>query len=269
MDSLPSDLDIRIGTSGYDYPEWRGSFYPPGLARKDFLSFYSEQFDTLEINFTYYGQPRAEIFDRMLGRLRRPIDFAVKAYRNLTHERDARTLPATACEFRAGIDPLIRAGRLAAVLLEFPSSFHYSAGERVYLARLLDELEGIPLVVELRNAEWYSARVIEALRARNVGLCILDAPRLPGLPPVLDLVTADLAYVRFHGRNAFAWWTGDAGTRYEYFYSPEELSAWAPRLGSLGSQARKIRVYFNNHRRGNAASNARDFACLATSSGLL
>lgn len=269
MKQQDSALDLRIGTSGYDYPEWKGSFYPPDLSRKDFLGFYSEQFDTLEINYTYYGQPRPEVFEGMLGRLRRPVDFSVKAYRSLTHERDAGTLPAVAREFRTGLGPLIRAGRLAAVLLEFPSSFHYSPGERVYLARLLDELAGMPLVVELRNAEWYGVRVIEALRERNVGLCILDAPRLPGLPPVADLVTGELAYVRFHGRNAAAWWTGDAGTRYEYLYDPDELSSWLPRLGSLGSQAKKIRVYFNNHRRGNAAANALCLARLAASSGLL
>ena len=269
MESLISNLDVRIGTSGYDYPEWKGSFYPIDLARKDFLGFYSESFNTLEINFTYYRQPRAEIFDRMLRRLRRPIDFSVKAYRTLTHDRDAGFLSTVVNEFRAGLQPLIHAGCLAAVLLEFPSSFHYSTGERLYLARLLDALEGMPLVVELRNAEWYSARVIEALRERNVGLCILDAPRLPGLPPVSDLITADLAYIRFHGRNASSWWTGDAGTRYEYLYNPEELSAWIPRLGSLASQARKIRVYFNNHRRGNAAANALDFVRLSISSSFL
>lgn len=262
-------LDLRIGTSGYDYPEWKGSFYPSGLARKDFLGFYSERFDTLEINYTYYDQPRVEVFEGMLGRLRRPVDFAVKACRCLTHERDTRTLSATAREFRAGLDPLIRTGSLAAVLLEFPSSFHYSPRERLYLARLLDELEGLPLVVELRNAEWYCARVLEALRARNVGLCILDAPRLPGLPPILDLVTGEIAYVRFHGRNTAAWWTGDAGSRYEYLYSCEELAGWIPRLGSLGDQAGKIRVYFNNHRRGNAAANACDLARIVTSSRLL
>ncbi len=269
MGTPRTGLDLRIGTSGYDYPEWRGSFYPPGLARKDFLGFYSERFDTLEINYTYYGQPRAEVFEGMLGRLRRPIDFSVKAYRRLTHERDLETLPETAREFRAGLDPLIRAGSLAAVLLEFPSSFHYSPRERLYLARLLDELGGVPLVVELRNAEWYGARVIEALRARDVGLCILDAPRLPGLPPIMDLVTGEIAYVRFHGRNSANWWTGDAGSRYEYLYSHEELAGWLPRLDALGAQAGKIRVYFNNHRRGNAAANACELARFVNSSRLL
>jgi len=259
-------VDLRIGTSGYDYPEWRGAFYPKGLPRKDFLGFYSERFDTLEINYTYYGQPRAEVFQGMLDRLRRPIDFSVKAYRSLTHERDAGTLAASARQFRTGLEPLIRAECLAAVLLEFPSSFRYTTGERLYLARLLDELSGMPLVVELRNPEWYGARVIQSLRDRDVGLCILDAPRLPGLPLVSDVVTSDISYVRFHGRNAATWWSGDAGTRYEYLYDPEELSGWIPRLASLGSQARKIRVYFNNHRRGNAAANAGDLALLAASS---
>jgi uncharacterized protein YecE (DUF72 family) len=138
----------------------------------------------------------------LLERTRRPIDIAVKAHRSLTHERDPRAPTAAVKEFRAGIDPLICANRLAAVLLEFPFSFHYTPDERRYLARVLEELHGLPLVVEFRNTQWYNARVFDSLRERKVGLCALDLPRLEGLPPLSDLVTSDIAYVRFHGRNS-------------------------------------------------------------------
>lgn len=270
MDDSPmKSFNLRIGTSGYDYPEWRGVFYPEGLSRKEYLGSYSERFGTLEINYTYYGQPKAETLASMLARTRQPIDFSVKAHQSLTHERNSATLSASVKEFRAGVEPLRKAERLAAVLLEFPFSFHHNPEERRYLARLLGEMEGLPLVVEFRNAEWYGARVIESLRERKVGLCVIDTPRLEGLPPLSDLVTSDIAYVRFHGRNAQSWWTGDAGTRYEYLYSRDELSGWIPRLESMGAQAKKTRVYFNNHRRGDAAKNAQELAFLVASAHLV
>lgn len=269
MTASGDSCDLRIGTSGFDYPEWKGVFYPTGLSRKEFLGYYSERFGTLEINYTYYSQPRPENVQAMLERSRGPLDFSIKAHRSLTHDRDSANLPLSIRDFRSGIKPLVQAGRLAAVLLEFPFSFHYTPDERRYLARLLGELEGLPLVVEFRNAEWYGARVIESLRKRRVGLCALDLPRLEGLPPVSDLVTSDTAYVRFHGRNSTSWWSGDAGSRYEYRYDRNELSGWISRLESLCSQARKTRVYFNNHRRGDAAANALELTLLAAAARLV
>jgi nucleotidyltransferase/DNA polymerase involved in DNA repair len=106
------------------------------------------------------------------------------------------------------------------------------------------------------GADWYNARVIDGLKERRVGLCSVDAPRLEGLPPLSDLVTSDIAYVRFHGRNEATWWNDDAGSRYEYLYSKDELSAWVPRLEAMSTQAKKVRVYFNNHRRGDAPEDA-------------
>ena len=262
-------FDLRIGTSGYDYPEWKGVFYPDELSRTEFLGYYSERFDTLEINYTYYGQPKAETLQSMIERTRKPIDFSIKAHRSLTHERNTGGLSSAAREFRTGVEPLVKTDRLAAVLLEFPFSFHYTPDERRYLAKVLGTLEGLPLVVEFRNAEWYGARVIESLRQRNVGLCVVDLPRLEGLPPLSDLVTSDIAYIRFHGRNAENWWTGDSGSRYEYRYSQDELSGWIPRLESMGAQAKKTRIYFNNHRRGDAVSNAKELVSLVAAARLV
>lgn len=269
MSSLPPPAcALRIGTSGYDYPEWEGVLYPKGLGRKEYLGAYSEVFDAVELNFSYYGMPKAEQIRGMLGRTRRPIDFSIKANQALTHKVDPATWKDDALEFARGAAPLLEAGRLAAVLLEFPFSFHYKEEERRYLGKLLGELSSFPLAVEFRNAEWYGARVIEGLRERRVALCSVDLPRLEGLPPLSDLVTAGLAYVRFHGRNAAAWWTGDSGSRYEYRYSAEELGAWIPRLEAMSAEASKLLVFFNNHRRGDAADNARELSRLAKAARL-
>jgi uncharacterized protein YecE (DUF72 family) len=261
--------DLRIGTSGYDYPEWEGVFYPKGIGRKEYLGAYSQAFGSVELNFSYYGMPRAESIRRLLGQTRKPIDFSIKANKALTHEIAPATWSDSVAEFSRGIEPLGEAGRLCAVLLEFPYSFHYRDEERRYLDKVLKALSAFPLVVEFRGADWFNARVIDGLKARNVGLCSVDLPRLEGLPPLSDLVTSDLAYVRFHGRNGAAWWSGDAGSRYEYLYSRDALSAWLPRLEAMSTQAKKLRVYFNNHRRGDAPANAKELAALATAAKLI
>jgi uncharacterized protein YecE (DUF72 family) len=271
MDTREEGCDIRIGTSGYDYPDWVGVLYPKGLGRSEFLGAYSEEFDSLELNFSYYGMPRAEKLAAMLGRTRRPIDFSIKANRLLTHEpsSSASVNAEAALEFRKGIEPLAAAGRLVAVLFEFPFSFRYGVEERRYLERLLLEFRGLPAVVEFRNAEWYSARVFEGLRARGVGFCAVDLPRLEGLPPLTDIVTADLAYVRFHGRNAATWWAGDARSRFDYGYGEEELRGWIPRLEGMSAQSRRLRGFFNNHARGQAVEAARTLKRLLVADRLL
>jgi uncharacterized protein YecE (DUF72 family) len=262
-------LDIRIGTSGYDYPEWEGFLYPKGIGRKEYLGSYSQVFSSVELNFSYYGMPKAENVRTLMARTRKPIDFSIKANQALTHKIDPATWQDSVGEFSKGISPLQEAGRLCAVLLEFPYSFHYHDDERRYLDKILKALSSFPLVVEFRGADWFNARVIDGLKERSVGLCSVDVPRLEGLPPLSDLVTSDIAYVRFHGRNEATWWNGDSGTRYEYLYSKDELSTWVPRLEAMSTQAKKVRVYFNNHRRGDAPANAKDLVALATAAKLI
>ncbi|GAB1456861.1 hypothetical protein MASR2M48_21690 [Spirochaetota bacterium] len=147
------------------------------------------------------------------------------------------------------------------MLIGFPPSFLYRDDERRYLDGLLKALSSFPLVVEFLNAEWYNARVIEGFKSRGVGLCMVDVPRLDGLPPVSDMVTADLACVRFHGRDAQAWLAeGPGGGAYRY--SRDELATWVPRLQAMRVEAKRLRIYFTNHRAGAAPAAARDLTRL-------
>ncbi len=252
---------ILIGTSGYDYPEWAGPFYPEGLERQHFLSYYADRFPTVELNFTYYRMPNAAILSRILERAPKLI-YSVKANDSLTHRVDPAVWKAKAAEYRAALEPLAKAERLGAVLLQFPFSFHYDAERRRYLDALLKELSGLPLAAEFRNAAWCNNRVFDALREREVALAALDLPDLKGLPPDLDLVTAPLAYLRFHGRNRETWWGSDSAARYDYLYSADELRAWAERAKAMIRKAHRLLVYFNNHRRGQAPKNAAQFQTL-------
>jgi uncharacterized protein YecE (DUF72 family) len=268
--SAEASCDLRIGTSGFDYPEWRGVLYPPTLPRAGFLAAYAERFPTLELNFSYYGMPRAEAMAALMDRAASTrLDYSIKANRKLTHDIDPASVGQLAKEFRAGIAPLVQGGRLAAILLGFPFGFAYRPDERRYLDRLLGEFAGLPLVVEFRHRDWFNARVLEGLRNRGVGLCTLDLPRLEDFPPVADLVTAEPVYIRFHGRNDQDWWSGDARGRYDYLYSREELASWVPRIEAMAATAKRLRIYFNNHARGQAAQNARELGELLVGAGLL
>lgn len=252
--------NIRIGTSGYSYRDWVGPVYPEGTPQSEYLRLYSEMFPIVELNFSYYRQPEASMLDRMLSVSEGRIGFAIKAYKEMTHEIAADRFAATVDEFREGIRPLVEAERLEAVLLQFPYSFHYTRDNRQYLAKLSDRLRGLPLAVEFRNSEWFRDRVFDGLRKRRLALVCVDEPRLPKLPPPVSEVTAPLAYVRFHGRNAEKWWNGDNQSRYDYSYHDDELREWLPRIASIAEQASNLLVFFNNHWRGQAAQNAQRMA---------
>lgn len=253
---------ILVGTSGYRYNEWVGPVYPVGLAREDFLVHYASMFSTVELNETFYRMPTAERLGRLAAVAGPALSFSVKANEALTHRVDQSTWKDVAHAFTAGLAPLLEAGRLKAALLQFPCSFGYEVDSRRYLDALIGELGSLPLAVEFRNAAWYNNRVFDSLRARSVAVASVDMPELRGLPPVIDVVTAPLAYIRLHGRNAQDWWGSDAASRYDYLYSDEELEAWAQRVRGIASRAETVLVYFNNHRRGQSVGNALTMAAI-------
>jgi uncharacterized protein YecE (DUF72 family) len=257
--------NLIIGTSGFSYSDWVGPVYPPGTPAKDFLRLYAREFPMTELNFSFYRQPDPRTMERMVHATPDAFSFAVKAYRGLTHE--AGDLAAEIKAFRAGIAPLHEAARLCAVLLQFPHSFHYTPPSRKRLDALCGMLEGYPLAAEFRNDEWDRDSVHNGLRKRNVALVNVDEPDLPGLIKPSAVVTAGHAYVRFHGRNAANWWSGDNVTRYDYLYNDRELEEWLPRIRALMEKAQKVLVAFNNHFRGQAVKNARRLREMAGGGG--
>src|SRR4051794_34153853 len=177
-------MSLRIGTSGWSYPSgqgtWNGLFYPATrLVRDrtkgfDELRFYAEHFNTVEVNSTFYGQPRAEVTRAWAARTPADFEFSIKLYQKFTHprmfkERLSGAIPDTARgeaalldalarpnaadidAFRRGIDPLASSGRLGALLAQFPASFKDDAGAREYLANLLQAFADYPVAVELRH----------------------------------------------------------------------------------------------------------------------
>ncbi len=263
--------EILIGTSGYDYPEWRGIFYANELPREEFLAFYAEHFGALELNYTYYGMPDERQLSGMVRRSNGRLRFSVKAHKSLTHEISVSGWRDAAKEFRAALYPLANRGLLLSVLFQFPQSFHYSVDERKYLDSLMREFEGLPRVVEFRHDSWQGPRVVErvtaALAERGIGWCVTDMPGLRHLPSMRPAVTGQVAYLRFHGRNAAAWHGTNARDRYDYLYTESELESFLPAVTSVAASAQIVQIYFNNHAKGQAVVNARKMKILCEALG--
>ncbi|MBQ0051052.1 MAG: DUF72 domain-containing protein [Treponema sp.] len=255
--------EILIGTSGYDHPELKGSFYPMDLPRKDFLSFYSTKFNALEINSTFYGMPNAQrmlsFYERSEGR----VKFSVKLTRVLTHEIDSKW-KENAREFLLAMDPIAEKDVLSTVLIQFPEGFHYTPENRIYLANLLAELKPLPAVVEFRRSDWIRPSVFEGLAQRESSIVFCDMPALKNLPDGKTLGTPFIgknAYIRLHGRNAAGWYAGGGNSsketvRYDYEYSESELKSFLPIIRTAQKEGRTVHMYFNNHPKGTGFMNA-------------
>lgn len=249
---------ILIATSGYYYKDWQGVFYPPNLPANRRLEFYASKFPFAEINATYYRQPAASMFERMLELTPDDFKFVVKAYKGLTHERQDSSEFLT---YLTGLRPLVEAKRLICILAQFPYSFHNTKQNREYLETLRDRLAGLPVAVEFRNRNWFQSGTFELLSRHGLAYVAVDAPRLKGLVPPLAHATTDFAYVRFHGRNTEKWFQHTQSyERYDYTYQKKELAEWVPSLKALEEATGTVYVTFNNHYQGQAVAAARDLA---------
>ncbi len=238
---------IRLGTSGFSYDDWVGPFYPADLPRSQWLAFYANEFDTVELNVTYYRPPSQRTVAGWVDRTPDGFLFSVKAHRSLTHERENPDFPG----FRAGLAPLVDGGRLACVLAQFPFSFHATPANRDYLRSLREGLADVPVVVEFRDSAWVAEETFAQLASLQLGYCSVDEPQLKGLMPPIARASGPLGYVRFHGRNAKDWWEHEHGwQRYDYTYSEAEMREWVPKLRQLDADLPVTLVYANNHYRG-------------------
>jgi uncharacterized protein YecE (DUF72 family) len=263
---------LWIGTSGYSYAEWSDAgFYPPGTPSAQMLSVYARHFPVTELNYTWYQMPKAAAVERMRRLVPAEFRFAAKLTRTMTHEVDAGQWRGQAAQYRDGIAPLVQARQLSAVLLQLPPGFRRTSANRHYLAALLDELAGLPLAVEFRHASWATDRVFAELERRHTTLVAVDEPDLPGLFPRLDVVTnPKLFYVRFHGRNARGWRSGNMQHQFDYDYGPAELRQWADGpITAMARQAAAGVLFFNNHVRAQAPRNAMQLMKLLVERGLL
>ena len=261
---------LRVGTSGYSYPEWvEAGFYPAGMNSARMLRHYAATFSTVELNYTWYQMPKADAIERQRRQAPEGFLFAAKLTRTLTHEVEEHWREQ-ARRYREGVAPLLQAMQLAAVLVQLPGEFGRTKTNRAYLSGLLEELAGLPLAVEFRHASWAHERVFEELARRRVALAAVDEPALPGLFPRLERVTnPEFFYVRFHGRNRDGWRSGNLQNKFDYSYADAELREWIARcLDPMARAAQAGLVFFNNHVRAQAAKNASTLLRLLREHGL-
>ncbi len=247
---------IYIGTSGFSYKDWAGIFYPADLPPRDWLSFYAREFNTCEINSTYYAIPSPAVLKAMADKTGEGFLFAIKANQEMTHLREDC---GNICKaFSQALEPVINAQKLGCILAQFPYSFDYNRQNWEYLAALRQNLKGLPLVIEFRNARWLKVEVFQWLRQQEMGFCCVDEPHLPNLLPPIAEATSKTGYVRFHGRNKEKWWEHDqAWERYDYTYKPEELSEWIPKIKKLNEVTDRTFIFANNHWKGQSVKTVR------------
>lgn len=260
-----NEKEILIGTSGYDHPELKGSFYPTDLPRKNFLEYYSTKFNALEINTTFYGMPTEKrllsFYERSFGKLK----FSVKLTNVLTHKING-LWQNYADQFRTAVLPLQNKNCLSSILIQFPQSFSYTKDNRIYLSNLLNKFDGLPCVVEFRHRDWIKESVFEGLEKRNTGIVFCDMPQLVNLPDGNLCKTPFIgpnAYIRLHGRNAESWYAhtpfGEETHRYDYEYSKDELKSFIPIVNKALEENKTVQLYFNNHPKGSGFKNALEF----------
>jgi uncharacterized protein YecE (DUF72 family) len=227
-----------IGTSGYHYAHWRGVFYPPKLPVSRWLAYYAQHFTTLELNNPFYRLPSEAAFQGWRDATPAGFRFAVKASRFLTHIKRLRDPEAPLALFLQRAQHL--GEKLGPLLYQLPPQMHRDDGRLVaFLAALPSGLEH---VIEFRHRSWFEDAVFDLLQRHGVGFCVADLQECP-TPFVL---TADFAYVRFHGSGGTYWGS----------YSDAELQQWAERLHAVAPRLRAIYAYFNNDAEGAAVHDA-------------
>ncbi|MHB8670933.1 MAG: DUF72 domain-containing protein [Acidimicrobiales bacterium] len=293
--------EVRVGTCSWADASLvkEADWYPRrSMKAAERLAYYASRFPVVEADSTYYFPPTPELAQSWVDRTPPGFRMDVKAWSLLTGHptfphslwpdlveevrpelRDRRSLyakhlPAEILDeawarFRHALLPLQRAGKLGAVLLQYPRWFGPKDDNRVELVSARRHLSDLDLCVEFRNGRWLEAAecesTFELLEALGVSYVCVDEPQGfdSSLPPVVA-ATADLAVVRFHGRNTSTWETrtASAAERFQYRYNRAELAEWVPRVVELAASAREVHVLMNNCWRDDAVVNAAELAGL-------
>lgn len=260
---------IKVGTSGFSFPDWVGTIYPFDMKKGDMLPYYEKHlgFKITEINFTYYTIPSQRSFEGMMRKTSPDFEFTVKAHKSLTHEiKDKDTgkridTNETFKRFLYSLEPLRKENRLTAILAQFPYSFHTTKENYDYIKTFKEEVKDIPLVVEFRNARWHSQKSIIFLQQHHIGYCVVDEPKLRSLMPYNPTTTTDLGYFRFHGRNPH-WFQASVAERYDYLYTKEELRSFVPDIKNIANSAKDTIIMFNNCHNGKSVINAKEMIAM-------
>lgn len=224
---------IWVGTSGYNYPEWKGSFYPSDLPTTKMLPYYAARFPTVEINYTFYRMPNEKLTAGWATQTPDPYRLTLKAPRRITHDsrlKNTGDLVAAFCRVAASLGP-----KLGALLFQLPPNLKLDLG--LFDAFLADLPPKVCAAFEFRHVSWFDDQVFERLHARNLALCVSDSEKMSA--PVK--VTADYAYFRLR----------DEG------YTSDDVARWADQIAAQTSACKDVFVYFKHEDDGKGPEFAR------------
>lgn len=286
--------DVRIGTASWTDPEFiKAGWYPPDVKgdAEGRLRYYAERFPMVEVNATFYALPTVVTTEAWAARTPGRFRFHVKAHqvisghpsepgrlppplRELPFQADAKgRIRRPSRELRdAVIDSLLEAvgplgDKLGAILVQLPPYVVSGPQQRRELARIIDRLKPARTAVEFRHRSWAAPGEREAaaelLGERDAAWVVVDAPRIEAknvMPPIVEVTSPALAYLRLHGRNAQSWNTGrSVAERFDYAYPDEELEEWIDPVLDMAERAQEVAVVFNNNARDYALRNAARF----------
>jgi uncharacterized protein YecE (DUF72 family) len=301
--SREGEGSVRVGTASWTDPTLiKSGWYPKGATSAEArLRHYASQFPIVEVDATYYYLPREDQAGLWVERTPPDFVFNVKAFSLLTgHPTRRKALPEELLEevapehrdkqrfyashlspdgvaevwrrFRDALLPLDSAGKLGAVLLQYPEWFTPRRSSREELRAVRDRLPGYQVCVEFRNATWMATdrdreRTLELLEELRLPLVCVDMPQgfRSSMPPVAEATAPELAVVRFHGRDPKAWQQKTVSERFRYHYQEKELQEWVPKVQHLAEGAREVHVLMNNCYSDYAVTNARQFMDLLSS----
>ena len=254
MDKAP----VWVGTAGWSYKDWEDIVYP--RAERDKVAFMSRYLDLVEINSSFYRPFPPKYAEKWLGSVagNERFQFAAKLWSRFTHDTDPPYGRKDLDIFRPGIDVLHEAGKLTALLMQFPFWFRDSPQTRGLLERLSADFAAYPKVLEVRDRSWSKPDAVDFVRKQNLCIACLDMPLAKESFREETLVTGDIAYLRLHGRNAEAWFDkgADRDEKYDYLYNDNEMDQTWQRVEQMREIAKKAVVVWNNHFQGKAAANA-------------
>ena len=253
---------LYIGTAGWSYKDWVPSFYPKTQS-KDFdrLQFYSQYFNMVEVNASYYTYLNPKVVESWLRKTEDVDDFlfTIKLHQDFTHKRKFTDEQIKAVQYN--LNMLKESERLGGLLIQFPYSFEFNNANVDYLRRLIERFDGYEKFVEVRHKSWNNKK------AKTITFCTIDQPQIGEAIEFNPIVGNNATYIRFHGRNEEAWRKSLANygkkqtykqqsARYEYLYTPGELAIISQKIKEIYDKIKKVFVVMNNHPHGDAVANA-------------
>jgi uncharacterized protein YecE (DUF72 family) len=290
--------EVLVGTASWtDKSLLASGWYPKGASNAtERLKFYASQFPLVEVDSTYYFPPSEDNSKRWAERTPDGFTFNIKAFSLLTghptkadalykdlpkpdkksiypSDLDPKALDEVWDRFMSALAPLEDAGKLGVLLFQYPPWFVISRKSKDYILECAKRAAPIRICVEFRNELWMTDKnrpeTLEFLEGHGIPFVCVDMPQgfKSSVPPVAA-ATADLAMVRFHGRNADEWESGSVQRRFKYLYKPNELEEWLPRISKLAQESETTHVLMNNCYRDYAQQNARELSKLLRNEGI-